>query len=117
MSRFTTTLGGRPIGWLETIEKEAFWPADTVIGTPGDDSLHGSKGNDDIDGLAGADTMAGKLGDDTYHVDNLGDVVKEGRDRGIDTVLSNVSWTLGKNVENLTLIGERSDDDLNGTGN
>ena len=116
MSRFTTTIAGRPVGWLETFD-DAVWPSKTVVGTPGDDQLHGGKGNDDIDGLAGADTMAGRLGDDTYHVDNLGDVVKEGLDAGTDTVISNVDWTLGKNVENLTLVGANQNEDLVGIGN
>ncbi|MGM9487718.1 calcium-binding protein [Ideonella sp. YS5] len=119
----TTFLDGQPVGWLETLESfqrledEQAWmgPDKTVVGTPGNDKLHGGQGNDDIDGLAGADTMAGRLGDDTFHVDNAGDVVRERIGEGMDTVVTTVDWTLGKQVENLVLSGSLAD--LNGTGN
>ena len=58
--------------------------------------------------------MIGGLGNDTYVVDNAGDVVTEALNEGTDTVQSSVSYTLGANVENLTLTGSA---DINGTGN
>lgn len=86
----------------------------TLTGNSGANVLSGLAGNDWLDGKVGADTMAGGTGDDTFVVDNTGDVVTELADEGIDTVRSSISYTLGANVENLTLTGSTA---LNGTGN
>lgn len=78
--------------------------------------ITGSVGNNYIDGGIGADTMIGGLGSDTYVVDNTGDVVIEvttALRNNTDTVLSSVSYTLGADIENLTLTGTAA----NGTGN
>ncbi|MHC1758517.1 MAG: calcium-binding protein [Negativicutes bacterium] len=76
--------------------------------------LTGNLGNDTLDGGNGADTMFGGLGDDTYIVDNAGDVVTEYVDEGIEIVKSSLSYTLGSNLDNLTLTGYTN---INGTGN
>jgi Ca2+-binding RTX toxin-like protein len=67
-----------------------------------------------ISGGTGADTLIGGLGDDTYTVDNAGDVVTEQAGQGTDLVRASIAYTLGSNVENLTLTGSSG---LAGTGN
>jgi Ca2+-binding RTX toxin-like protein len=88
--------------------------ANVLSGLDGNDTLIANGGNDWLDGGLGADTMSGGLGDDTYVVDNIGDLVSEGLDSGIDTVLSGISYTLTDNVENLVLTNT---DAIDGTGN
>ena len=87
---------------------------DTISGLGGNDTLNGGAGNDTLDGGTGSDTMSGGAGDDTYVVDAAGDVVTEAVGQGTDTVQSSVSYTLGGNVENLTLTGSGI---INATGN
>ena len=67
-----------------------------------------------LDGGAGADSLAGGGGNDTYTVDSAGDTVSEAGGAGIDLVRSSVSWALGANLENLTLIGGAA---ISATGN
>jgi Ca2+-binding RTX toxin-like protein len=85
-----------------------------IIGDASSQTLVGSAGNDTLDGGSGSDTLIGGLGDDTYVVDAPGDVVTENASEGTDTVQSSVSYTLGSNLENLTLTGSAA---INGTGN
>ncbi|MFM7457871.1 MAG: beta strand repeat-containing protein, partial [bacterium] len=85
-----------------------------LIGDGKNNTLTGGAGNDTIDGLAGADKLIGKGGSDTYIVDNIGDVVVEGALAGNDTVKASIDYSLGANVENLTLTGSGN---LSGTGN
>ncbi len=58
--------------------------------------------------------MIGGTGNDTYVVDNAGDVVTEAASGGTDTVETGLAYTLGAEVENLTLTGTGA---INGTGN
>jgi Ca2+-binding RTX toxin-like protein len=76
--------------------------------------ITGNSDNNILDGGAGNDTMVGGLGNDTYVVNIATDVVTEAAGAGTDTVLSSVTYTLGVNVENLTLTGTTA---INGTGN
>jgi Ca2+-binding RTX toxin-like protein len=87
---------------------------DTLNGQGGNDTLNGLAGNDTLNGGAGNDTMTGGTGNDTYVVGSTGDVVTENADEGTDTVQSSITYTLGTNVENLTLTGSSA---INGTGN
>lgn len=99
--------------------------ANMLVGNGGDNALYGDAGNDRLaggdgadllDGGTGADQMEGGDGNDTYYVDHLGDSVIEwyhGGEGGADKVFSSVSFTLGDNIECLTLTGTARD----GTGN
>ena len=77
-------------------------------------TLTGNAGANILDGGTGADTLAGGAGNDTYVVDNAGDITTEAAAAGADTVISSINWTLGANLENLTLTGAAN---LNATGN
>lgn len=90
---------------------------DTLNGGDDSDTLYGGEGDDWLDGGSGFDVMFGGTGDDTYVVNtasnpnnlpddllNPGDDVVENFNAGIDTVRSYVTYTLGANLENLTLL-------------
>ena len=85
-----------------------------LIGNGVNNTLTGGAGNDTLDGGAGNDTMIGGAGNDVYAVNVSTDVVTEYASEGTDTIQSAVTWTLGANVENLTLTGSTA---INGTGN
>ena len=86
----------------------------TVNGLGGADTLLGQEQSDTLNGGTGADLMRGRGGDDTFIVDNAGDQAIEAFNEGTDTVQASVSFTLGDNVEKLTLTGGSN---INGTGN
>ena len=83
--------------------------ADTLVATGSESQV--------LNGDVGADTLIGKgTGSTLYIVDNVGDTVTEtdANTAHIDTVQSSVSWTLGNNVEELDLAGNKA---LAGIGN
>jgi len=96
-----------------------------LFGGRGDDVLYGFDGEDNLAGVEGADTMVGGRGNDYYNVDNVGDMVTELANEGVDQVTSYLSeYTLPDNVEVLRFgsactlaVGNASDNDIlaNGT--
>jgi Ca2+-binding RTX toxin-like protein len=62
----------------------------------------------------GTSVLNGTSGDDVHRINSTASQVVEAANGGNDTVISTISYTLGDNVENLTLAGDAA---LNGTGN
>lgn len=85
----------------------------TLIGNSAINTLTGGGGDDYLDGGAGNDKLLGGIGNDTY-IYGTGDTITENANEGIDSVQSNITYTLGTNLENLTLTGSSV---INGTGN
>ncbi len=83
-------------------------------GSNGNDTIRGLAGHDTLDGGNGNDDLQGGNGDDFYIVDALLDLVTEAANQGNDSVQSSVTYTLGDDVENLTLSGSLA---ATGTGN
>ena len=119
-SSLTTIEGGYTIARGVVIENAIGGSDnDTITGNEAVNRLEGGAGDDILDGGAGADTMIGGTGSDIYHVDDSGDVIVEpDGDDGTDLVYSSLAnYTLGANLENLTLAGGSPTRAVNGTGN
>jgi Ca2+-binding RTX toxin-like protein len=115
-------------GWAKGGNASSPSGNDTLNGAAGNDSLYGGTGNDELNGSAGKDTLIGSIGNDIYVVNSTGHaIIEDSNGETIpvegasyrtainnDTVESSVSYTLGKNLENLTLTGSSP---INGTGN
>lgn len=109
-----TALADTLNGTNTTDRIRGFAGGDALWGHEGDDRLDGGDGDDRLDGGTGADHLIGSVGHDTYVVDNAGDTIMEQLNEGTDWVHASISYTLGANIEYLTLTGTGT---LNGTGN
>jgi Ca2+-binding RTX toxin-like protein len=87
---------------------------DNMFGLGGNDRLFGLAGNDRLNGGLGSDILTGGIGNDTFVIDSLGDRAVEGSNAGADRVISSIAFTLGANVEHMTLTGAAN---IRGTGN
>jgi Ca2+-binding RTX toxin-like protein len=67
-----------------------------------------------VDDDNGIDVFSFGRSDDVYTVDQTSDIVVENPGGGIDLVFSSATYTLGAEVEHLTLTGDAA---INGTGN
>jgi len=90
----------------DNVENLTFTGAGTFDGT-------GNALANAFEGGTGNDTFAGGDGNDSYHVSGA-DTLLEDPDGGIDTVISDATYTLGADIENLELTGAGPKD---GTGN
>ncbi|WP_225008575.1 beta strand repeat-containing protein [Novosphingobium percolationis] len=88
---------------------------DYIVTNGGDDYLSGGAGNDELLGGNGIDTMVGGTGDDWYQITTSADVVTEASGEGNDRALTQVSYTLAANVEELFLLDVGGT--IDGTGN
>ena len=84
------------------------------IGNSANNQMTGNAGDNILDGAAGGDTLTGGEGSDTYIVDSVADQVSEAGIVGLDTVVANINFSLGANLERLVLIGSGA---LSGSGN
>lgn len=84
----------------------------------------GTEGRDTLNGGAGIDTLYGGSGDDLYLVDDSLDLIHEGENGGLDTVLTSASYTLSPNIEilkatagasPLSLVGNALDNEIYGS--
>lgn len=124
-SKFDDTLNGN--GLANTLNGGL--GNDTLKGGLGNDILIGGGGNDELIGddsdiatAGGDDTLSGGLGSDIYWVDSATDLVtevyevnKKDLSAGIDLIHSEITYTLGDYIENLTL--EDVGGAIDGTGN
>lgn len=92
-----------------------------LYGGAGDDTLSGGDKGSTLDGGTGNDSMYGGDGADTYYVSSLHDLIFEtytpyydNDPNPNDTIISSISYTLGSNIETLSLSDTES---INGVGN
>ena len=100
--------------WTKNVGIAFSTTIENVIGSASADDVYGNNANNAFALAGGADTMRGLGGNDTYQVLQAGDRVIEAANGGTDTVRAFITYTLGANVENLTLSGTTA---ISGSGN
>jgi len=110
--RYLTVLGNTSVTIidLDTVAPDGGTSGDDVFSGSG--ALYGFAGTDDLT-ASGPAMLYGGTGDDTYHIGGEFETVVELAGEGRDTVLSSVSYTIGDNIEDLTIAAA----DAYGVGN
>jgi len=99
----TTLLDG--VGVFENLTLVGDYTSRTGTGNLANNHIIAIGDSDDLlDGVSGVDTLEGGAGNDTYGVANINTIVIELAGNGTDLVNAKVNWTLGSNLENLTLV-------------
>jgi Ca2+-binding RTX toxin-like protein len=91
--------------------------SNSLEGNDASNTLVGGDGDDYLDGQGSSDILDGGNGNDWYVIDNANDIIVENANAGTDLVWSTVSYTLGANLENLTLFATSSTDMMTAVGN
>ena len=87
---------------------------ENAVGGSGNDTIIGNLKNNFLNGGNGNDLLIGGEGDDKYIIDSISDNVIENSNEGTDLILSSVSYSLPRSVEQIILTGNL---DLDATGN
>ena len=87
---------------------------ENAVGGSGNDTITGNSSNNRLNGGDGNDLLIGGAGDDTYIIDSVSDTVIENFGEGTDLILASISYTLPKNIEEITLTGSL---DIDAKGN
>ena len=113
LSAIKLTNIGKVVGGFDNDTITTGTTDDYLDGGNGNDSLIAGGGNDTLEGKAGTDRLNGGAGNDRYIIDTL-DIITELAGEGTDIVIAGHTYTLGANLENLTLTGNTT---ISGTGN
>ena len=114
-----TALSTFSLAASDNVERLTYTGSGSFVGTGNSlaNTITGGSGDDVLDGGAGNDTLVGGAGNDTYVVDSTLDVITEGSGAGTDSVFASGNFTLGANIENLTLTGAAVSGSGNGLAN
>jgi Ca2+-binding RTX toxin-like protein len=109
------SFGGAEYVIPDNVENLVMITGITAVGNALDNIITGNGQANFLRATGGIDTLIGGAGNDTYYVDAAGDIIVENPGEGTELVSATASYTLGANLENLTL--ESGGGAISGTGN